>query len=729
MGQRPVSTLVPTCCDLFERTVMARHYTPIHVAALLLCCGSAFAQTPPATHSLPAVRVQSATVQPDVSGWGDVPSRETPLSVQVFDAQALADIGARRVSDAARLDASVADSYNSPAYWDLFSIRGFTLDNRYNYRRDGLPISAETMIPLDNIDRLEILKGTSGIQAGTSSPGGLVNYVVKRPPAAGQAPIRSVTVEASGRATLLLAADLGGRFGADQAFGYRINLASEKLEPYTEHSEGHRHSASMAMDWRINRDTLLEWEISRSHRGQYGVNAYSILGSTLPAPVDPRRNLTYQSWSVPGQFDATTGSIRLQQALGQSWSWKLHYGAQRLRTDDRLAFGYGCSAEGNYDRFCSDGSFDLYDYRSNNERRLSDALLAELAGQARWGAFTHDLQFALLRQRQLDRMPPLQAYNYAGWGSVNGSGSSVPDPTPSYSNTNRSEYATELGIKDRIRWGSGTSVWLGLRHTRYDRSSQQNDPPGSNAVTNRGHINTPWAAVSTQAQGVNWYASHGHGVEVFVAPNSPSYINAGQQLGVGRSRQTELGARSSDNGPWQWQVALFHIERPLAYDFAGWRVVDGQQVHRGLEAGVQWKQGVWSAGASAQWLRARLVGTTIDPALSGQRPINVPQHTLRAFVEQRLTSLPGVRWTMRVSHEGPRSVTQDGDIQLPAWTTLDASLYWDMALGANTRTTWSVGIDNLADKRYWRESPRMFGHHYLYPGAPRTWRLGATTTF
>ena len=29
---------------------------------------------------------------------------------------------------------------------------------------------------------------------------------------------------------------------------------------------------------------------------------------------------------------------------------------QRLKSDDRIAFPFGCSAEGNYDRFCSDGT-------------------------------------------------------------------------------------------------------------------------------------------------------------------------------------------------------------------------------------------------------------------------------------------------------------------------------------------------------------------------------------
>ena len=58
------------------------------------------------------------------------------------------------------------------------TVRGFELDNRFNYRRDGLPINAETSIPLDNKAQVEVLKGTSGIQAGTSA----VELHVLRPP-------------------------------------------------------------------------------------------------------------------------------------------------------------------------------------------------------------------------------------------------------------------------------------------------------------------------------------------------------------------------------------------------------------------------------------------------------------------------------------------------------------------------------------------------------------------
>jgi len=62
---------------------------------------------------------------------------------------------------------------------------------------------------------------------------------------------------------------------------------------------------------------------------------------------------------------------------------------------------------------------------------------------------------------------------------------------------------------------------------------------------------------------------------------------------------------------------------------------------------------------------------------------------------------------------------------LPSWTRVDAVLRYDTRLrGVNT--TWTLAVDNLFDRRYWKESPYQFSHVYLFPGAPRTLRLGLT---
>jgi len=251
------------------------HHTPsmsksrIAAAVALCVASSAWSQTA----ANPQELVITSPAPQQVSGFGDVPLSKAPFSGVNFDAQTLRDIGASRISDALRLDASVSDAYNSPAYWDQLSVRGYTLDNKYNYRREGLPISAETMIPMENKERIELFKGTSGIQAGTSAPGGLANYMVKRAPAGNNETIRSITASYGNGKSSSLALDLGARFGENKDFGYRFNAAYEDLNPYIRNTQGHRRLLALAMDWRISADSKLEWEFEHSERQQIGVNA------------------------------------------------------------------------------------------------------------------------------------------------------------------------------------------------------------------------------------------------------------------------------------------------------------------------------------------------------------------------------------------------------------------------------------------------------------------------
>lgn len=664
----------------------------------------------------------AAAPQADISGFGDVPLRELPLSATVIDGKQLRDSGARRLADLTQFDASVTDAYNSAGYWDYLTVRGFVLDNRFNYRREGLPISAETSIPLDNKERVEILRGTSGIQAGTSAPGGLVNYVVKRPT---EQDLRTVRIETTSRGSTLGAIDLGGRFGADRQFGYRINVASENLKPLTHNLDGNRNLFSLAADWRITRDSVLEFEVEQSRKTQPSQNGYSLLGSVLPAPVDPRINLNNQPWSQPSVFKALTGTVRFSQALNADWRWSAQIGQQRLKSDDRLAYAFGCGAEGNFDRYCSDGTFDFYDFRSENERRTQTAGSLNLKGNVMTGSVRHELGFGLLQSRVRNRFDN-QAYNYAGTGNIWGTAIVPPSPDATTPQTNRDERSTELSVQDAIRWNDRFTTWLGVRHTRLDRSSIGND--GSSPTGYKQDVTTPWIAASYAIQpGLLAYASWGKGVESQVVPNRISqYSNAGQALPALTSRQWELGLKGGSEA-FGWQVAWFDISRPMTnLDLCGAYCEvrnDGRAVHRGLEAGAQWSEGPWRIGGSIAVIDAKRRGSTANPALNGESPTNVPKEVLRAQAAYRVASVPGLEVAGQLSYEGRRNVLPDGSVTLPSWTRVDAVLRYDTKVrGVNT--SWTLAVDNLFDRRYWKESPYQFSHVYLFPGAPRTLRLG-----
>ena len=721
------------------------------IAAAVLCAAALPATAQTGAVSTVTVTGRSST-GPAVGGFADQPLARTPLQASVFGAQQLNDAGIRSIGELTRLDASVGDAYNAEGYWSNLSVRGYTLDNRSNYRRDGLPINAETAIALDNKERLEVLKGTSGIQAGTSAPGGLVNVVTKRP----TGPVRSARLEFRESGTVLGAVDIGNRYGVDAAFGLRLNAAYEHLDPKVRNTEGHRSLIALAGDWRIAADTLLEAEIESSRQSQPSVAGFSMQGNNVPDAkgINPRINLNHQPWGEPVVMDGTTASLRLQQRLGEDWRFTAHAMTQRLKSDDRTAFPYGLY-DANYecgklcDRFATDGSFSYWQYISNDERRTSDALDLSVSGRAKTAGIAHTLQTGVLLTRYRGRFQD-QVFDLAldpsgnggvGIGNIDGTAITAPSYGFPDANTNRDEQSTEFYLRDAMRLAENWQLWAGLRHTRIERDSVRTsaDSNGSlRATSYRQNATLPWLALSYEMSAQTMlYGSWGEGLETEVAPNRPRYTNRGEALPALKSRQFEIGIKHDAE---QFDVALtaFDIDRPQAVD-AGLlcpsgdpdtctRQIDGSARHRGLEGQLGWQQGAWTWQASAMLLDAERRGSA-KAGVNGLRPVNVPQSSLRLASSYRVAALPGLELQAALAAEGDRMVLpEDNSVRIPGWTRVDLGARWRQEVGG-TALTWRVGVDNVADRRAWKESPYQFGHVYLYPLAARTWRGSVQASF
>jgi iron complex outermembrane receptor protein len=657
-----------------------------------------------------------------VTGFADQPLASSPFQVGVTTQEQMKDEGIRRLSDIARVDAAVGDGYNAVGYYDFLSVRGFVLDNRFNYRREGLPISAETAIPLDNKARLEVLKGISGFQAGVGSPGGLVNLAVKRPTLE---PITEAFVSWQQNGSVLGSIDLSRRLGERQQLGLRLNAAAERLDPAVDKASGNRWMLALAGDWRPGADTLLEAEIETSRRSQPSVPGFSVLGSAVPAPSDPWININDQTWSQPSVFGSTVGTLRWRQNLAAGWQFIALAGSQQLHTDDRIAFPFGCSAENTYDRFCSDGSFDFYDFRSEDETRRTNALDLSLSGPWQTGAVQHTLTFGLQFARATQRTQP-QAFNYVGTGNVAGTATVPPDPTPSTPGTNRDADSNEVYLRDRMAFDERHALWLGLRYTRQKTDTVLTDGTQATGVTQS--FASPWLAYTHQLEGgALLYASWGAGYESDVAPNTPIYRNRGQALDALRSRQIELGAKGPlPVGSGGWTMALFDIDRPVSADVGGCdgpdtceRVRDGSQRHRGIELGIDARFGSFSLAGGAMALQARREDSA-DDAINGLRPTNVPAYTAKLQFGWEPESVPGLQLLAIGTYESNRIVLPDNSLSIPGWGRVDLGLRYRQPLGGTT-LVWRAAVDNLFDERAWRESPFQFAHAWLFPLQARTW--------
>ena len=717
---------------------MSRSRLPLRTplaAAVLVLAGAARAQDAPNVQSV-QITARSAPESAGVTGFAQ-PLARTPIQADVVDAKALADIGATSLSDLTRIDASITDSYNAVGYWTTFTLRGFQVDNRQNFRRDGLPINAETSLPLDNKSDVEVLKGLSGMQAGTSAPGGIVDLVVKRP----DTDLRSASLTWSQTGTVGAAADLSQRFGDQRQFGARLNLAATRLDPNYRDDKGHRQSASLATDWRIDADHLLELEFEHSLQSQPSVPAFSTFAGVVPDPhtIDPHINLNDQPWSLPVVLQGNTMSLRWTQTLAPDWTLKLHALQQRLVSNDHLAFAFGGNADCEpCNSFASDGSFALYDFRSDDERRQTRDLDVSVDGKFTTGPLRHAATAGVLQSVFTGRFGD-EAYNFVGIGTIDGQATVPADPSLTSPNTDRTERSTEFYLRDNVQIDSDWSVWGGVRHTRLHRQTAETATGDPTAATDyRQSFTTPWIALSRQLTASDMvYLSWGEGVESSVTPNLAIYRNPGAPEPSTLSRQWEAGFKHA-SGADQWGLAAYDIEQPQYTDTpvdptqdAGpanllLHVRDGNVRARGLEGEAQTRAGGLTLRASAMVQRVRREGSS--DASTGGIPTNVPNRSLKLLADYAVAQLPGLGLLANMAYEGAREVTPDDSTSIPAWTRFDLGAHYTQAVAGAT-LTWRAGVDNVFDRRAWREAPYQYDHAYLFPLEPRTFHASLEAKF
>jgi iron complex outermembrane receptor protein len=325
-----------------------------------------------------------------------------------------------------------------------------------------------------------------------------------------------------------------------------------------------------------------------------------------------------------------------------------------------------------------------------------------------------------------------------GLGNIDGSRDTLPSDGFLDANTNRSESSTEFYVRDVMQLTSDWQLWAGLRHTRIERDSERTSADGDGslrATSYQQNETTPWLALAwSVAEGTLVYASWGEGLETEVAPNRARYTNRGQALPALKSRQYEVGLRHAGDRH-ELNIAAFDIDRPQAVDAGACdtdasctRQIDGSARHRGLEAQAALRLGDWNWQASLMWLDAERRGS-MQAGVNGLRPANVPRGSARLGAAYRVAAVPGLELQAALAAEGDRQVLPDDDsLRIPGWARVDLGARWQQVIDATT-LTWRAGVDNVADRRAWRESPYQFGHVYLYPLEPRTWRVSVAASF
>ncbi|MBW4793859.1 TonB-dependent receptor [Pseudomonas tolaasii] len=651
---------------------------------------------------------------------------DVPFSVVSYTAKTIADQQARTVGDVLLNDASVRQSSGFGNFAQMFIIRGLPLntdDIAFNGLYGVLP---RQIITTEALERVELFKGpnafVNGVSPAGSGIGGSVNLVPKR---AEDVPARSVTLDYASDGQTGGHIDLGQRFGEDNRFGARVNLARHGGDTAIDDENKSSQLIAVALDYRGDRlrvSTDVGYQKERINNGRSVVYP-----NGTQVPKAPSANHNYaQDWSW-SELEDTYGMFNAEYDLNEHWTAYVGGGAKHTRENGQYSSLY----VGN------DGSGRVgFLYSPHDEDNKS--AMAGLNGHFTTGPVTHQVNFGLSgiwgEQRsafeailQANRVPG-NLYNptQVPRPTVTYFGSDIHDPRIVGKNRIKSAAVSDtLGfIDDRVL------LTLGVRRQTIEVDAW-NTTTGARNANYAETITTPvYGLVVKPWEHVSFYANRIEGLAQ--GPTAPltNVTNPGEVFAPNRSKQTEAGVKL-DWDSYGATLGVYRIEQPNSAtnrnpNGTNTFSVDGEQVNKGVELNVFGEpvDGLRLL-AGATWMDTELKKTS-NGLTDGNRAAGVPRFQYNVGADWDVPGIQGAALSARVLRTGGEYVNAANTLNIPAWTRVDLGARYGFKAD-DKYITLRANVENVANKAYWASASTS--NNYLTQGEPRTVKVSATVDF
>ena len=642
----------------------------------------------------------------------DVPQTSNVITREALDAQA-----ANGLFNALRNTAGVTRSQLNGSTYDNISIRGILVENRYNYRLNGsLPVINLVDIPLENKERVEVLKGASSLYYGFVPPSGIVNLVTKR---AGKDPVTSLAVTANHHGSAGVHADIGRRFGEQQQAGVRINAGGGREDIGVDHYSGDRAFATAAFDLKATRDLSFKLDLEHYRKNvseQPAINLPAASGGVIRLPAVPNNKQNLGGEWQKYDAKATNLLFRTDYTFNENWGVLLEAGKARTERDRNLGqfrLTNPASGEGTLNITFNRGQW----WENENYR-------TELYGRLPGELVTHELSFGYTANKRPQD---------AGTGVPSASISQnfynprpIPELFPATTATSNPLTIKDRGwyLSDRVLIGEKWQAMVGARGSRYENVS-------ASGRFDADKITPSVSLMYKPTQRLSIYGSYLEALEESgTAASLPAVTNAGEVLPPALSRQKEFGVKAEVAQGVLLQAAYFDIKKPSATytpsSTANPRtfMLNGLAHYKGVElaaSGEVNKQ--LSLIASALFMDAEQLNAS-NAATYGKVPENTPERTASLFAEYRLQDVPGLALSGGLHYVGKRAVNDSNQAFIDSYTTLSLGARYTTRV-AGKRATFQAVVDNATDKNYWATA----GNGLLGVGTPRTLKLAAKMDF
>ncbi|HHP0480557.1 TPA: TonB-dependent siderophore receptor [Vibrio campbellii] len=608
---------------------------------------------------------------------------ETPGQVAVIDEAVIDEQRASTLGEVLQNDASVSAGGTSRNR-ERFSLRGFELSSSDGFLRDGRQHWSHYRQPIELLERVEVLKGPSGLLYGKSEPGGLVNMVSKKPTTETQASL-SQDIGSNDHSRTVL--DVSGALNEEETLRARAILAKESYGSWREYGDGtepqtDRVVGGLVVEYDITEDIMVSAHYDRTKDdGSVDSGAYIVDGK----PVRGDKYIWDAQWSNIDN-DIENYGIDINAQVTDSVNVKAGYNRQDFKRFDVESYP-------KFDMYEEDGTIKHKGNERSDHWVFDTAYVDVTTDFSLFGTDNTFLVGANYVDYSYDRFMAFHDGEYVPAGET------VAKPQPTSSKKwPTSEYDT-WGIYAQNMM-TINDYWQVLAGVRYDEK-RSDELTESQVSPKLGVIFHPASNGSIYVQYSESFMPQG-------TVNSTDYTNDGEELDAERGISYEVGTK--------WELfderlyvtgALFDITlENIALDVedgvnAGGDVMykktqDGEQVHRGAEILAQgFVTEELSLTASAMYLDAEI---TESADYKGNRPADVPEFSASVWSSYKVQNNTNVN--LGLIYEGERYGDAANTFKKDGYARIDMGVSYTHKYDENLDIVTRFNVENLFDTDY-----------------------------
>ncbi|OCA69081.1 ferrichrome-iron receptor [Chryseobacterium artocarpi] len=694
-------------------------------------------------------------------------NKDLPLTLNTVTKELINDRQAFRLGDVLKNVAGVSNA----SFYNQYSLRGISQNEEgqiINGMRTRQYYFLQPMTP--HIERVEVFKGPASITMSSVDPGGTINMVTKKPLAN---PRNEVSLSGGSFDTYRLTADLTGSLNKSKTLLYRLNAAHQDAKSFRDHVKNNGLLIAPSLSFIPSDKTSINVEMIYNEmngnldRGQpiFGaVAGKTDLNSTpislnLGAPGDYfktkdltlmgslahhfNKNISFNASYMKQFWDEDTHETRTTNSFVPDINNQAISSLAMMQYQERIQHWAVDNINAYFNFTYKTGAFEhqtlvgydshIWEKKSGGKQDIAKGfLMKDGTVSSSYNPANSSLYQTMIYNGITLPKPNVNPFDLTP-GEINHQGNSysvlnVINPLPTALTSTHSAYLQHLLIWKKFKLLAGLRQEWFQDITNYKKEEES-------SFTNQKMLYRVGLTYSL-TKNTNIYATYltGYQPQSNTISLMPQTINFTGAISASLykpllSDLKEFGVKTKLLKKIDASFSIYEINQKNILVNANNPVEPDQLIQRGADRSRGFEAELtghilpqWHIYAGYSYIDAKVLDDS-NPALIGLAKENTSKNSVNIWTRYNFTNiqaLKGFGIGAGMLYQSKKIPWYTRSFELPAYTTLDAALYYFVP---QTKLQLALNVNNITNTTYWVGAQNYLR---LFPGAPRNYLFTAT---